>query len=296
MISIYHSNTYPFKYLKFQHSRWLFPGGEIGVRLFCCPALKDGPTKIVARLKNSDDIMELVMAADAVKRAGGTFSLVLPYVPYGRQDRVCCEGESLSVKAFATIVNGLGATSVTVLDPHSDVTPAVIDRCKIVDSKTIIGQFDELNAYLQPGRPDDRPVFVSPDAGANKKVADLAGFYGRNYFIRADKLRDLATGKIKEIVVINPREEVEDRNCIIIDDLCDAGGTFVGLAAALKAKGAKSVVLYVTHGLFTKGTDVLYKGGIDEIYTTNSYHDIWPAGISDKVKTWKLEEYFKLNN
>ena len=84
-----------------------------------------------------------------------------------------------------------------------------------------------------------RPLFCSPDAGANKKTAELAGFYGHDYFIRADKLRDLATGKIKECVVVNPREEVEGRDVMCCDDIGDKCGTFIGLAKALKAKVAE---------------------------------------------------------
>lgn len=279
-----------------KHTSWDFPGGEIGVRIEDCLSLRydQGVPTIWARLRGHRDVMEMIMVIDAIKRIAPTFKLVLPYVPYGRQDRVCCVGESHSLRAFTSLVNGLGAESVYTFDPHSDVTPALLDRCTFFDQKTIIGKFDALNTYMQSNLPHDRPVLVSPDAGANKKTSDLAAFYGHNYFIRADKLRDLATGKIKEIVVVNPREEVEGRRCLIVDDLCDAGGTFVGLAAALKARGAKSVALYVTHGLFTKGTDVLYSNGIDEIYTTNAYYDVWPAGISDRVKTLELEEYFKL--
>lgn len=278
---------------------FLFPAGEVGVKLDTQNLLYRSTTAphqtIWARLQTSKDVMELIMVTDALRRFDPTpVNLVLSYVPYARQDRVCVPGESFSLKAFAGIINGLGFQKVTVFDPHSDVTGAVFDRIHIIPQIDIIGKFDELNYRLQPTLLDNRPIFVSPDAGANKRTSELAGFYGHTSFVRADKLRDLATGKIKEIVVVNPREEIEGRYCIIVDDLCDAGGTFIGLAAALKAKGARRVELYVTHGLFTKGTAPLYKGGIDAIWTTNSFYDVWPAGISDEVKTLKLEEVYSL--
>lgn len=278
---------------------FLFPAGESGVKLDTQNLLYRSAfaphQTIWARLQSSKDVMELVMVTDALRRFDPTpINLVLGYVPYARQDRVCVPGESFSLKAFAGLINGLDFQKVTVFDPHSDVTGAVFDRVHIIPQVDIIGKFDALNARLQPTPPDNRPIFVSPDAGANKRTSELAGFYGHASFIRADKLRDLATGKIKEIVVVNDRAEIEGRTCIIVDDLCDAGGTFIGLAAALKAKGARWVELYVTHGLFTKGTTPLYKGGIDAIWTTNSFYDVWPAGISDDIKTLKLEDVYSL--
>lgn len=274
---------------------WHYPGGEIGVRLDTenyGARYMSHPYTIWARLQYPADIMELLLLVDALRRYDDSpINLVLPYVPYGRQDRVCYVGESLSIKVFADLINGLKVKSVITFDPHSDVTCAALDRCIAYDQKKVIGNFDSFNALLCATK---RPVFVSPDAGANKKVADLAGFYEHKYFIRADKLRDLATGKIKEIAVVNPQEDVEGQDCVIVDDLIDGGGTFVGLAAALKAKGAAKVILYATHGIFSKGTKVLYEGGMDEIYTTNSFYDVWPAGIDNRVNTLKLEEVFSL--
>lgn len=256
------------------HKVFTFPGGELGVKLDVDDHLYrflGWDHTIWARLQSSTDIMELVMVVDALRRWDPRpIKLVMPYVPYGRQDRVCVPGEAFSLKAFATIINGLAFESVVTFDPHSDVTPAVFDRCVTISQITILGHFDALNARIVNGA--GSVVFVSPDAGANKKTAELAGHYGHPYFLRADKLRDLATGKIKEITVVNPQSDVEGRDCLIIDDLCDAGGTFIGLADALRAKGARSVELYVTHGLFTKS--LLPLRHFDAIWSTNSYHTI----------------------
>lgn len=284
-----------------KHSSWNFPGGEIGVRIDGVTDLRysQGVPTVWARLRGHSDVMELLMIADAVKRIVPTFRLVLPYVPYGRQDRVCCAGESHSLRVFASLVNSLGAESVHTFDPHSDVTPALLDRCTFSDQKALIGNFDELNAYMQPNLPADRPVLVSPDAGANKKTADLATFYNHSYFIRADKLRDLATGKIKEIVVVNPKEDVEGRKCLIVDDLGDRCGTFLGLAKALKQKGAKDVGLYITHALFTLPSpkDVLnplFDAGITHIWATNSYRTDLKDLNEPRLSILDLEESFAI--
>lgn len=279
-----------------------FPGGEIGVKLDTSLhrylyALAKHQT-IVARLQSSADVMELAMVRDALARFDPTpIRLALLYVPYGRQDRVCVPGESFSLKVFASLINAMGFERVTVFDPHSDVTGALFERVYIVEQLVILGAFDKLNARLQPPLAT-RPVFVSPDAGANKKTAALAAHYGHVHFIRADKLRDLSTGRIKEIVVVNPREEVEGQDCVIVDDLCDAGGTFIGLAKALRDKGAKTVDLYVTHGLFTKGLAPLLDGGIDHVYTTDTYHHSFghlEGGLSvGRFTALKLGDVFPL--
>jgi len=290
------------------YKTFAFPDGAVGFKLdhenhrFRYPHVADpvGEISITARIKSSEDIMELVMATDALRRWTENETevrLVLPCCPYQRQDRQCVDGEAFSLKAFAALINGLSYKSVTAFDPHSDVVGAVFDRVKIVKQAAIIGRFDAFNQRLQPAKPENRPLFVSPDAGANKRVAELAGLYGHDYFIRADKLRDLATGRIKEIVVVNPREEVEGRYCVVLDDLIDGGATFIGLAAALKAKGARRVELYATHGVFSKGLDPLWDGGIDHLWVTNSYRtdtEKLTARSLDRLTVLDLDETFAL--
>lgn len=281
---------------------WDFPAGEIGVRLDTDNLrfkYAEGNLSIIARIQSHRDFMELTMIVDALREWDRQPThLVLRYVPNGRQDRVCEKGDSFGLLAFARQIAALGFTHLSTFDPHSDVTPAVFKalglKVSVVTQATIIGQFAALNKRLQPTSPDERPLFVSPDAGSNKKTSELAALYGHDRFIRADKLRDLATGKIKEIVVVNPREEVEGRDIVCPDDLCDAGGTFIGLAAALKAKGARSVELYVTHGLFTKEVDPLFNGGIDRIWTTNSYRTDLGQYLDPRLTVLNLEEAFPL--
>ncbi len=276
---------------------WPFPDGARGLRLESHAS--GTPATIIARIQSSDDFMDLVLAVDALREWNEpTPRLVLPCVPNQRQDRACVNGEPLGVLAFARQIAATGIKHVTMFDAHSEVTPAVfkaLGMSVVAHSQaTVVGRFQALNARLmQPNT-----VFVSPDAGANKKTADLATIYGHESFIRADKLRDLSTGKIKECVVINPREEIEGKDVVCCDDLADAGGSFIGLAAALKAKGARRVELYVTHGLFTRWLSPLFTGGIDHIWTTNSFHASLAhlaGGVAEgRFTALNLEEVFSL--
>lgn len=264
-----------------------FPGGEVGVKV------DTGTTKslcvasfqtIVARIQSSRDLMVLVMLTDALRRIDETpIHLVMPYVPYARQDRVCVHGEPFSLKVFANIINALDYKTVTVFDPHSDVVGAVIDRLTVISQKEIIHKWDKFCNRLI-GRDI---VLVSPDAGSNKKVAALAAYLGHNEFVRADKLRHLDTGKIKETIVY--AENLNGLTCVIADDICDGGASFIPLARALKNKGAAKVLLYTTHAIYSKGIEVLTEGGIDELWATNSYKMI----DNPAVNVFDIQEFIK---
>jgi ribose-phosphate pyrophosphokinase len=113
---------------------------------------------------------------------------------------------------------------------------------------------------------------ISPDAGSNKKIFDLAksiGYVGE--IIRCDKIRDISTGNIIETIVY--KDDLNGMDCLIVDDICDGGRTFIELSKILKQKNCGKVYLVVTHGIFSAGLDVL-KPHFDGIFTTNSYKDI----------------------
>lgn len=254
-----------------------FNGGEMNVQVDEEHIRGSKALVLYTRLKCSDDFLELAMTCDAIRRiAGWDVDLVLftGYFPYGRQDRVCNPGEAFSVQVYANLLNTLNFYSVVVADPHSDVIQGVVDRCSILEQHDVIRNFGELNKYISK----EGPLLVSPDAGANKKLQKLCKSYFRSSFIRADKARNMVTGEITETIVYC--DDLEDRDVLIVDDICDGGYTFIKLAEALKAKGAGKVSLYVTHGLFSKGVEALLDNGIDHIYTTDS---LQPIDFYDKV-------------
>lgn len=270
-----------FKEIK--HNSFVFPGGEVGFKLTETEHLaKSHKTVVYARLQNSNDVMKLIMAKNALDhqalQAGTTANihLVCPYVPYARQDRVCTDGEAFSLGAFCNLLNSLNFKTVTIYDPHSDVTPALINNCKVVSQLDIIKKFDALASRLANGF-----KFVSPDAGANKKTAKLAQAFGHSDFIRADKLRDLSSGTILETVVY--ADDLQGQAICIADDICDGGRTFTALAKELKKKNAGDIILYVTHGIFSAGFDEFTKAGISTIYCTNSFGAKTNTGKHEKV-------------
>lgn len=228
---------------------FIFPGGECHVSLGGIPI--SAKTRISALLTSSEQLMCLLLTVNAIRHINPTtmIELLLPYVPYARQDRVCNKGEALSIQVLASLINSLRCDSVTIYDPHSDVTSALLNHCTIVSQAELFAKTDLpiVACYHQA-------VLLSPDAGAEKKVRSVAkslttpGY--KPEVIYAGKTRDPATGEITGTQI---HGDVTGRNIVILDDICDGGRTFIALAEQLRSMGAADLYLYVTHGIFSKG-------------------------------------------
>lgn len=238
-----------------------FPGGELGIQILDDPCFESFVT-IKATMTKPQDVFALALLADAARRMYKPrfFELVMNYVPYARQDRVCNSGESLSIKVFADFINSLEFDRVVVSDVHSDVTLALLDNVVHNDQAKILSAFC--------GIARDYRILIAPDAGAEKKIYSGARALGVELTFTASKVRDLQTGKILRTEF--PDVELHGSNVLIVDDICDGGMTFIKLAEVLQFKGAEHIALFVTHGIFSKGLDVLKDAGIDEVFTTNS--------------------------
>lgn len=263
-------NTVDRPAIKIETKDWIFPGGELGIKILDQNLrLKHSNYDYItidARVQNTNDLFAIALVQNAIKElTDRRINLYIPYIPYARQDRICDNGESFSVKVLANYLNSLKFDTVTIVDPHSDVTPALIDNVKVITQLDLIHN----NAQLKNRILELKPILVSPDAGANKKTAKIAGYFGHREFVRADKLRDLTNGNILETIVY--KDDFNGQNVAIFDDICEKGGTFIALAKVLKQKNAGKILLFVTHGLFSGDMNILYNSGINEIWCTNSY-------------------------
>jgi len=253
-----------------------FSGGEVSVKLpDHLRAVGCNTYVLKAKLRSSEDIMTLLMLKNALDiRVGAARSVLeIPYVPYSRQDRVCNEGEALSIKVLAELVNSMNFDTVYTYDNHSDVSTALINNCINFPPEKIMGRNLEIKSLLTKTKISLCP----PDAGANKKVLKVAQFFGGVPIIKADKIRDTATGEITHTEVYC--DDLRGQSVFVVDDLADGAKTFVYLAEKLKEKGAGKLFLYVTHGIFSKGLDCVYEAGYDKVYTTDSWQDV---GSSDE--------------
>ncbi|WJS95527.1 ribose-phosphate diphosphokinase [Flavobacterium johnsoniae] len=259
--------------IKFQS--FTFSGGE--------PHIKINPDfdpnrkiTITHRLNSFNDLGLLCVTVDALRRMDvKIIDLFIPYFPAARQDRVMIPGEPLSVKVYADIINALQLSKVYVFDAHSEVTPALLNNSTVIPNYTFIKEV--LN------RIGENVKLISPDGGALKKIYKVSEFLGGVEVVECSKSRDVKTGKLSGFKVYE--DDLNGMDCLIVDDICDGGGTFVGLAEELKKKNAGKLYLAVSHGIFNKGFEVL--NCFDGIFTTNSFKDFDDQSVI-QIKLEKL--------
>jgi len=242
--------------------RFRFNGGEPHIKI---KAVVGKEVTIETNLKNADYFIELIMATDALRRMGAEkIFLLAPYIPGGRQDRVMVFGEPLSIKVYADIINSQGYEKVHILNPHSSVTSALIDRCYEIPTGPL---FDR----SLPTFDFEECVFISPDAGAYKKTLELAQPWTGCNVVTAEKVRNIRTGEIEKTTLhIYDSDDIFEQICIIADDICDGGRTFVELGKIIKSHMPAELILYVSHGIFSNGLDGLSRY-FDRIITTNCF-------------------------
>ena len=184
-------------------------------------------------------------------------SLVMPYIPHARMDRVKNEEDVFTLKYFCEIINSMEFKQVDVLDPHSAVSEALINNI-VIDTPE-----EEINKAINKCNPD---ILFYPDEGAMKRYAALAPME----YAFGVKKRDWSSGEILGLDIIG--SNVAGKNILIIDDICSRGGTFYHAAKKLKEAGAADIYLYITHC-----EDTIYEGEllkedslIKRIYTTDS--------------------------
>jgi ribose-phosphate pyrophosphokinase len=257
-----------------------FAGGENHIKILS-PFTEEDRVQINTRLNSSDDLMTLCLAVDALRNMFVKHvEVFIPYIPYARQDRVMVPGEPLSIKVFAGIINQLQLDKVTVFDAHSDVSVALLDRCVNIPNHDMVNYFlKELNL--------SEYVLVSPDLGAYKKVDKLAQKLGYNGEIATGiKVRDLATGQIIKSDV--NAADLKGKACVVVDDICDGGRTFIELASALKSKNAGDLYFIASHGIFSHNAqERLKEAGYKNVCSSNSIADRAEDGFYKRYNLFK---------
>jgi ribose-phosphate pyrophosphokinase len=222
--------------------------------------------------KNGNDLLRVFLATDAIRqlKKEAKIWLFLPFVPFARQDRVCEPGEPLSVKVFADMLNNQKYDRVFVYDPHSDVAPALINNCCVIKNHQFVR---EVRAeILGNAKSYSDLLFISPDAGSYKKIFNtVKELHHTGKIVICDKVRDTATGQIIQTTVNT--DDLEGKDVLIVDDICDGGRTFIEIAKELRKRNAGHVFLAVTFGIFSNGFDDLLQW-FDRIYCTNLLKDV----------------------
>jgi ribose-phosphate pyrophosphokinase len=192
----------------------------------------------------NDNLMELLITLDALRRASARrVTAVIPYFGYARQDRKSGSRTPISAKLVANLITEAGANRVLTMDLHADQIQGFFDIP--VDNLYAAPLFSRDVKERYAGRD---LMIVSPDVGGVLRARALAKRLDVDLAI-IDKRRERAG--VSE--VMNIIGDVEGRDCILVDDIVDSGGTLCNAAAALIAEGARSASVYTTHGVLSGG-------------------------------------------
>lgn len=264
-------------------SPFTFPAGEAHVKI----GTEVGEVEYqLADLRGADshELFQLAMWADACKRRYEKTVLLLPYLPGARADR----GIPLGARVYADFILGLHIDQIITLDPHSPFMPNAMDwgpgYLSIFPVSRIIGRElgdrgDRLHPYAG---------VIAPDKGATGRAQVAANKLGVPLF-RAEKTRDFETGQLTGFTCETLPTEGK---LLIVDDICDGGGTFIGLAEATGLPRER-LDLWVTHGVFSKGIWEL-TNYFSMIHTTDSYPSLQaqePAAFASYVTVHPILPY-----
>ena len=232
----------------------------------------------------NDNLMELLLILDALRRSSAKrVTAVIPYFGYARQDRKSGPRTPISAKLVANLITQAGADRVLTLDLHAGQIQGFFDIP--VDNLYAAPLFarDIKDRYYQ-----QLPLVVSPDVGGVTRARHLATRINSDLAI-IDKRRERAG--VSE--VMNVIGDVTGRDCILVDDIVDSGGTLINAAKALLQRGAKSVEVYVTHGVLSgEAVDRIKNSEIRQVTVTDSICATQSVNTSQKIRVLTVAPLF----
>ena len=248
-----------------------FSDGEISVQIN--ENVRGGDIFIIQSTcaPTNDNLMELIVMVDALRRASaGRITAVIPYFGYARQDRrVRSARVPITAKVVADFLSSVGVDRVLTVDLHAEQIQGFFD----VPVDNVFGSPVLLEDMKSRGLVD--PVVVSPDIGGVVRARAIAKLLDDTDIAIIDKRRPRANvSQVMHLI-----GDVKDRDCVIVDDMIDTGGTLCKAAEALKERGAKRVFAYATHAVFSGvAAKNIAESMIDEVIITDS------IPLSDEMK------------
>lgn len=238
-----------------------FPDGEVQIILDKF-SHKD-KVEVHCRITSTEELFILMQVADILNRHGVSWSLNIYYLMGMRMDRVMDFDRPFTLKVIVDILDNLGATCIEVFNPHSEITLNLFKKTPV--SRLKANKWSKEQKYFW-----GEYQIVLPDTGAVERY-----FRGNppSDIILGEKVRNIETGRILSIKIKNPEAINGRRSLIVIDDLCDGGGTFVGIAKAIREVNSTIPInIAVDHMVNSKGLENL-SAIFNHVYFTNSYKD-----------------------
>lgn len=215
--------------------------------------LDDKLYEVVWSFEGEAELMHLAQLARLLRNRNRTMTLHLPYLPYARQDKLVANDATFALRVFAEIVSCFGFNEISCYDPHSEVASDVFCGLKVIrNCKEVNEALSETGAQ----------ILCYPDEGARNKYTE----WFTVPYVYGQKVRDQQSGRIERLDLVAEPHDLNGKDILIVDDICDGGATFILLAEALKEAGAAKVHLFVSHGIFSRGISVLRESGIERIF------------------------------
>ena len=225
----------------------------------------------------NDNLMELIIMVDAIRRSSAArITAVIPYYGYARQDRrVRSERVPISAKVTADMLQRSGIDRVLTLELHSEQIQGFFD----IPVDNVYGTRALRDDIVKQDLKD--PLIVSPDVGGVVRSRALAKSLNLTDLAIIDKRRDAAN----DSEVMNVIGEVEEKDCIIVDDIVDTAGTLCNAANALKDKGANQVQAYAVHPVLSgEAIEKINKSMLDQLVVTDTIPLSESALTSEKIR------------
>lgn len=219
-----------------------------------------GKIEVIWMFENEAELFHILQLGDLLSLKYRTFPVLnCPWLPFARQDKPYGNNSTFAKRTFLEAVRNSGYSGIKTYDAHSQsdfvtsIYPSVFHK------------------FVKESSNYDIVVF--PDMGAKARYGHL-----NESTLYCDKVRNQLTGEIEGLKLIAFDDEIEGKDVVIIDDICDGGRTFIETVKALIPFKPANIDLCVSHGIFSKGLDVLFDAGIRDIYTTNSRMNIVHTG------------------
>ena len=224
----------------------------------------------------NDNIMELLLCIDALRRSSAkNITAVIPYFGYARQDRKVAPRTSISAKVVSNLITNAGASRIVTVDLHAGQIQGFFDIP--VDNLFTTPLFAR---YIKKKFKSKNLVCVSPDVGGVQRTRGLATKIKADLAI-IDKRRP-EPGKSKVMNIIG---DVKGKNCIIIDDIIDSGGTIINAVEALKKAGAIDVYVFITHAVLSgDAAEKIKKSKIKKLIITDTIDNSLKIKNNSKIE------------
>jgi len=238
----------------------VFPDGEKRIRVIDRVVEEDCVVIQSTSTPANENYMELFFIIDSLKRSGaGKITAVIPYLGYQRQDHIFRDGEAVSLEVVIETLQSVGVSKIVTFDLHSIKIPELF--------KIPVLHISALPLFAKKIQKNNS-ILVSPDMGGIRRVKEISEILAGMPYAVIDKNRNLTTGKVEAVSL---EGNVKGKNVVIVDDMISSGKTIVEASKLLLKRGAKKILVFATHAVFSKNSgEILENSPVEKVFVTDT--------------------------